>query len=48
MQLFEAEVAEVRANFSLAIAWLDLRDALGLDPLPQSAAVAETERGTNE
>ncbi len=48
VQLFEAEVAEVRANFSLAIAWLDLRDALGLDPLPQSAAVAETERGTNE
>lgn len=48
VQLFEAEVAEVRAKFSLAIAWLDLRDALGLDPLPDPAAAPESEQGTNE
>ncbi|MBI2213930.1 MAG: TolC family protein [Acidobacteria bacterium] len=48
VQLFEAEVAEVRAKFSLAIAWLDLRDALGLDPLPESAPAQESVEGTNE
>lgn len=48
VQLFEAEVSEVRAKFSLAVAWLDLRDALGLDPLPEPAATPESEQGTNE
>jgi outer membrane protein TolC len=48
VQLFEAEVAEVRAKFSLAIAWLDLRDALGFDPLPEGAAPLASAEGTNE
>jgi outer membrane protein TolC len=47
VQLFESEVAEVRAKFSLAVAWLDLRDALGFDPLPDGAPAQESERGTN-
>ena len=47
VQLFEAEVAEVRAKFSLAVAWLDLRDALGLDPLPADAGTQTSTEGTN-
>lgn len=34
VQLFEAEVSEVRANVALAAAYLNLRAAKGLDPLP--------------
>jgi len=34
VQLFEAEVSEVRAKYALAIAYLNLRSARGLDPLP--------------
>jgi len=34
VQLFEAEVSEVRAKYSLALAYLNLRAAKGLDPLP--------------
>jgi len=33
VRLFEAEVAEARARFELALAFLDLRAASGLDPL---------------
>lgn len=48
VQLFESEVSEVRAKFSLAIAWLDLRDALGFDPLPDGMSAQESAQGTNE
>ncbi len=34
VQLFEAEVSEVRAKYALALAYLNLRAAKGLDPLP--------------
>jgi outer membrane protein TolC len=34
VQLFEAEVSEVRARYTLALAFLNLRAAKGLDPLP--------------
>lgn len=47
VQLFEAEVAEVRAKFSLAVAWLDLRHALGLDPLPTGDPTPAPAEGTN-
>jgi outer membrane protein TolC len=33
VQLFEAEVERAGAEFALALAWLDLRAALGLEPL---------------
>ena len=33
VQLFEAEVGQAGAEFALALAFLDLRSALGLDPL---------------
>lgn len=34
-RLFEAEVAEARARYQIALALLDLRSAVGLDPLGQ-------------
>ena len=35
VQLFEAEVERAGAEFALALAWLDLRAALGLEPLDE-------------
>jgi outer membrane protein TolC len=35
VQLFDAEVAAIRARYTLAIAYLDLRAAFGLDALGQ-------------
>jgi outer membrane protein TolC len=36
VQLFEAEVERTRAQFTLALAWLDLKAALGYDPLTET------------
>jgi outer membrane protein len=36
VQLFEAEVARAGAQFALALAWLDLKAALGYDPLTET------------
>ncbi|HEX7881057.1 MAG TPA: TolC family protein [Candidatus Eisenbacteria bacterium] len=36
VQLFEAEVEKTRAQFTLALAWLDLKAALGYDPLTET------------
>lgn len=37
VQLFEAESEQVRAQYDLAIAWLDMRAAAGLDAAPDTA-----------
>lgn len=45
IRLFEAEVAEARARYQLALAYLDVRAAAGLEPLP---AADEAAAGTAE
>lgn len=42
VQLFEAEVALAREDYGLASAWLDLPNALGLEPLAADSLVPDT------
>ena len=41
VQLFEAESEQVRAQYDLAIAWLDMRAAAGLEPAPSASAATD-------
>lgn len=47
VQLFEAEAEHVRALYDVAIAWLDIRAAAGLPPLPQGDDPIETSSMTD-
>lgn len=47
VQLFEAEAEQVRALYDVAIAWLDIRAAAGLPPLPATGNTTGNARDTD-
>jgi outer membrane protein TolC len=48
VRLFEAEVAQARARYQLALAFLDVRAASGLEPLPGSTDPAVAPQQTDQ